>query len=372
MRSVSMPFGPTDWALGKRKAFMDGYIERLNAHGWTIGVQLMTGSLDWDGILDCCTWVRANGGTIVWHAPDSWPLRLGYDDFDVAKFQEQLAPAKAMIESGQLDAINLHLGVGRWTEWAEENPGYKNNLSMRYQSWMSAEEILHQIQNHIDHLRPIVDWLGGNRVLLENTSSWCSLPDYHFLALQFGAGEGARYFANELGCGITLDEGHRKEDVEGLARLGPFSAKTFPVPAMQMEREEFEILRKIGMTVKRGLMPWQKINEGIEKINEIWSPRYYHVDGATQVFGNGELDGPIDAHQPVMLQNAEESGVYAMVRHANRVPEQSLGICVEACGRNYWEAAGYKSSGMIADDELAKQVTFDTIAKVVEIVANEQ
>lgn len=334
MKSVMMPFGPKDWADGRRKKFMDELLPRLVSHDWSIGVQLMTGSLSWDGIHNCCEWIRQNNGSIVWHASDIWPLWLGHDDFDVEAFQRQLSPAEPLIKAGLLDAINLHLGIGRWAEWPEQHPELIYDLTARYDHFLSAEEVEHQIENHLQHLQPIVDYLGHDRILLENTSSWCSLPNCHFLAQQFGAGGRAHYFAEKLGCGVTLDEGHRQEDHDILCYRDP----AYPVPS-----------------------PAE-----ITDVINFWQPRFFHLDGAQGVFANGRIDGPIDAHQPVTLANAEKAGLYAMVRYANSAPD-CLGICVEACGRNFWEAAGYVSASIIADDELAKWVSADTIAKVVEV-----
>lgn len=337
MPSLMLPAGPRD--NQQRREYLKDHVATLKRWGWTVGVELKTNIGEWAE--DICHFVKENGGYVTWHVPDKWMVRAGFNDFKVSDLIEKLLPVRPFFDKGLVDAAVFHCGSLRWVD--EFDPSW--TYVERYRSPSDSREILEQIERHRERFAVIAGYLGGHKVLIENTplTLWVERfepgPDGkqilvgmdNFLGPFIGTLETVLYLARMTGTGVVLDTGHLNDFLSFMKRLAQVTNSGEEPRRSKADQKLFNIA---GYWNSRGKRPF--IHRAGEK-DISWYIRHchfrlFHIDACRAAF----YDGKPDCERPVLNKaDADVICLDEIIRIARANPD-CLGMVVENVGSDVY------------------------------------
>jgi len=342
-----LPAGPAD------------HQQRLDFLSGRGGVELKTGRINEPWARHTTYAVKSWGGPVTWHVPDTWVVRMGFPDFDLQNLIDKVAIVESLLADDLIDAMVFHCGSLRWLDAFDP----KEDLKQRYTSRFTSQEILDQIERHVDRFGCLVNRFGQDRLLIENTplSLWYEVmrPDSsgkpvligleNFLGPYVGTLEAVLYIARMTGTGVVLDTGHFNDFLAQVSE-----SRGFPYP--DEEEDARHLFNIAGYWNRKGELPF--VNYGSRRgIN--WYIRHchlrlFHIDGCRRAFYAGRPD----PERPVLNQeDAEGIALDDIIRVLEANPD-CLGMVVENVGSEIWPFATERPT-----DWEGKRRTFEFLEK---------
>lgn len=339
MSAVPMlPAGPND---------CEQRLEYLNGRG---GIELKTGRIDeGDWARKTAKTVKSWGGPVTWHVPEQWTARIGFPDFNVQSLVEQVSIAEPLLSDQLIDALVFHCGSLRWLDAFDP----KEDFKQRYTSHFTSQEILDQIERHVDRFGSLVNHFGQDRLLIENTplSLWYEVmqPDSsgksvltgleNFLGPFVGTLETVLYLSRMTGAGVVLDTGHLN-DFLSLMELIVSSPIEFGEDRFGGDKDldvDKRLFNIAGYWNSKGKQPFIHI-AGEKEFS--WYIRHchfrlFHIDACRGSF----FDGKPDCERPILTEEDAKRICLKEIIQVARANPDCLGMLVENVGSDVWPFA---------------------------------
>ena len=358
--ALMLPMGKADYEAGSRMAFLRSVRPILERLGWCIGVEAKGLSLKcW--AKDCFEEIRLLGGRITYHPPDIFSGR-GDPQKSFSEILEEIAAQVSWYRRLGLELATIHL-----KPIVTEDPSADAGLE-RYNSPISAEEMIDHIRLHISFLRKLNVDMGGI-LSIENVSltNFCQagyrVPTH--LTLRAGCWWDLIWLKEHAGVNITFDCEHflsagnllaRRRDLYGLERLIP----------IEWTESEKELSGISGYRLVEGFPP-KNTQRAINMPNfiNISQPALYHLGGAVR---DVDDQGRIESHLPIDILHSNQKRVLDLNLRSIMATD-AIGVVVEVCG-NLLPDKYSPWSPRPCNDEVAKMQTY--LAVIDEIVKLQQ
>lgn len=358
---LALPMGKQDYEKGDRMRFMMSCLPILGRLGWTIGVEFKGSSIVGWGE-ECLKELQPVGGRAVWHLPNGATKNLhkGLDD----KLIRTVTEAYRINQDTDLnvEAITIHCAPAVSVD-PPEDAGLE-----RYNSPISAEEMLAHIKAQVEPLQQLKMWSGGI-LCIENVDitnfrgGGYNTPTY--LQLQTGCWQDLFWLKEQTGASITFDTEHFFCARDFLSRdKSNLDPSAYYAKNKGVDFEALHALANIaGYWLVKGKPP---LSLGTLSLNRMPNPRLFHLGGGIQAV---DFRHRIDTHLPNFNYPDANVALNMALKQTMNDPEV-VGCVVEVCGQlepekySEWSPRPY-------DDEVAKMKTFlEVIDKIEEIQTN--
>ncbi len=371
MKALMLPMGMNDWEERLRCRFMMSVRPLLAEVGMTFGIELKGGDMplepgNW--VDECCHAVKEAGGVITWHPPAGAAKQLGDSADPPETMVNQAKQAKILHEEFGLKALIYHLRPAVSVEPAED-AGLE-----RYNSPISAAEMLAHIQKQIEPLRRLNE-ISGGIISTENVDNCNFREGGHkvptYLALQTGSWKDASWIKQEAGVMFTLDCEHfygaqnllmRREDLDVLLRWRPNNSQYGPLtPGYDVRVMLAELA---GYWLEKGLPPLEYSRMGLADFLRLTEPQILHLGASRRAVMK---DGTIGTHLPFDIYNEEQMATLDMLLEYFLTHDDCFSAVIEVTGQ--LDPDKYSRwSPRPENDEVAKLGSYLTVLDRISIV----
>ncbi len=354
--ALYLPVSDRGWpdVYHQRINFIELMLPKLQDLGWTYGVDFKSLSLPIDGWeARCAERVVEKGGRLVWH-PANFKLAYGIGKGKLTDVLRQVGEdAFHFCEKYPLEALVIHPDALQYGE-PEAEVGIE-----RYNSKVTAAQVLRAIRNHIQPLKELNEICGGI-LHIENVHNCLfsgrnenGLPLYE--AMQLGYLE-LPWVAEQAGIQTVMDSVHFFGAYNFYQRQRDFK-ELYHTHKWHWTRAQNELSKLAGYLVKKGYPVIGTRDISFEEFLPKLKSNLFHIGGPQQL----SQDGTVVCHHETDTNDLVQKQIllleldYIMKHHC-------LGAVVEVEGM----VGMFKFSERSMDDSIAKMRECLTIIDAIE------